>query len=114
MNKTIISFLTACFVLISSISAIGFSTHSTTISRSFDKEEAVAGETIRVTVSLTNLEVNELRGFYYTEQMPAWLAVDQSLLAIAPSGLLRARTMEKSSRCWMRTARYSTGFLVCC
>lgn len=85
MNKTIISFLTACFLLISSISAIGFSTHNTTIARSFDKEEAVAGESIMVTVSFTNLEVNELRGFYYTEYIPDGLSVSTENVKIDAS-----------------------------
>ena len=85
MNKTIISFLTACFLVIPSISALGFSTHSTTITRSFDKEEAVAGGSILVTVSFTNLEVNDLRGFNYTEYIPDGLSVSTENVKIDAS-----------------------------
>ncbi len=53
----------------------GFSTHSTTISRSFDKEEAVIDEPITITVSFINEEAYDLRGCYYTEQVPAGLSV---------------------------------------
>ena len=76
MNKAKISFLTVCFVVISSILASGFSTHSTTISRSFDKDEAVVGDPITVTVNFTNEEADDLRGFFYTEQIPDGLSVD--------------------------------------
>lgn len=83
MKKTIILFLSACFFLISSIPTLGFTTHNTTISRTFDREEAIAGEAITVTVSFTNIEVNDLRGFYYTEYIPEGLSVNAISVKIA-------------------------------
>jgi PKD repeat protein len=76
LKKTIPSFLLVCFLVFSFTSAIAFSTHSTTIYRSFVKQEAVVGESITVTVSFVNQETYELRGFYYTEQIPDGLTVN--------------------------------------
>ena len=76
MKKQILSFLIVCFLVFLSTSTSGFSTHSTTIFRSFDKDEAVVGESIVVTVSFVNAEANDLHGFYYAEQIPDGLSVD--------------------------------------
>jgi VCBS repeat-containing protein len=78
MRKTIISFLIILFflVLLLPISAMGFSTHGTMISREFDKVEAAVDEPITVTVSFTNGEADDLRGFYYTEHVPEGLSID--------------------------------------
>jgi hypothetical protein len=76
MKKKILSILIVCFLVFLSASTSGFSTHSTTISRSFDRYEAVVGEPITVTVIFTNEEAYDLRGFYYTEQIPEQLWVD--------------------------------------
>ena len=63
------------FFLASSFT-FGYSTHSIAVSRIFDKEEAVVSEPITVTVNFTNLESNDLRGFYYTEHIPQGLTVN--------------------------------------
>ena len=68
MKVAKLSLLILCFSCFFVSTAFGFSTHSITISRTFDKVEAVVGEPIAVTMSFTNLEPNDLRGFYYTEQ----------------------------------------------
>ena len=75
MKKEILSFLIVCFIVFLSASTSAFSTHSTTISRSFDRYEAVVGEPITVTVNFTNEEPYDLRGFYYTEQVPGALSI---------------------------------------
>lgn len=60
-----------CFLLYLCVSSVfGFSTHTTGISRTFDQDEASVSEEITVTVNFTTSEPNDLRGFYYTEQIP--------------------------------------------
>ncbi len=83
MKNAIILLLTACFLVISAMPAIGFSTHNTTIFRSFDKEQAVVDEPITITVSFINLEVNYLRGLYYTVQIPRGLSISTINVRIA-------------------------------
>lgn len=53
-----------------------FTTHNTTLSRSFDKLEEITGGTIRVTVSFANLETASLRGFFYSDHIPQGLTVN--------------------------------------
>ena len=65
-----------CFLFLLNSAAFGFSTHTTSISRSFDQVEASVSEPITVTVNFTTSEVNALRGFYYTDQIPQGLTVD--------------------------------------
>ncbi len=55
--------------------SLAFSTHNTTLTRSFDKLQVVAGGYIRVTVSFFNLENSSLRGFYYSDHIPEDLFV---------------------------------------
>jgi hypothetical protein len=50
--------------------ALGFSTHNTTISRTFEALEAGIGEPIRVTVHFTNAEGIELANFFFSEKVP--------------------------------------------
>ena len=75
-----------CFLFLLNNVAFGFSTHSTTISRTFDGVEAVLGEPIMVTVNFTNSEGNALRGFYYTEQIPDGLTVDTDSMTVTING----------------------------
>jgi len=75
MKKKKFSFILLCFLCFCVSSAFGFSTHNAAISRTFDKVEAVIGEYITVTVSFTNEEAYDLRGFYYTEQIPDGLSI---------------------------------------
>jgi uncharacterized repeat protein (TIGR01451 family) len=87
MKKLIISLILlylTCFCL---IPAFGYYTHNTTISRAFDKEYAVVGESITVTVSFVNLEVNDMRGLYYTEQIPLGLSISTVSVKINGSNL---------------------------
>ena len=77
-----------CFLLCLCESTVfGFSTHNTTISRIFDRVEAVVGESVTVIVSFTNNETNDLRGFYYTEQIPDGLLVTTVSVEIDGSGI---------------------------
>ena len=87
MKRAILSFIAGSFFVISSSSSLGFSTHNTTISRVFDKEQAVIGDTIRVTVSFNNEEANDLHGFYFTEQVPDGLALETISVNIAGNSL---------------------------
>ena len=70
-----------CLFIVNS-QAFCFSTHTATISRTFDSVEAAVGETITVTVNFTTSEVNGLRGFYYTEQVPEGLTIDTKTVAV--------------------------------
>jgi hypothetical protein len=81
MFKSFLIFLYFLLYLFES-TVFGFSTHSTTIFRSFDKDEAVVGESIVVTVSFVNEDAYELRGFYYAEQIPDGLSVNTSSVKI--------------------------------
>ncbi len=67
-----------CLLFLLHGAAFGFSTHTTSISRTFDPVEAevFVGEEITVTVNFTTEEVNDLRGFYYTDQIPEGLTVN--------------------------------------
>ena len=71
--KIILLVVTGLLVIAGPVAA--FSTHSVTVERSLDKTEAVVGETIRVTVTLSNLETAILRGFFYSEHIPQGLSV---------------------------------------
>ena len=52
-----------------------FSTHNANVSRTFDKNQAPPGNSITVTMSFSNTELEGLRGFYYTEHIPETLTV---------------------------------------
>jgi len=56
--------------------ALGFSTHNTTITRTFDNFVVAVGKPITVTVTFTNSEPYDISAFYYTEQLPAGLEVN--------------------------------------
>ncbi|MBE9575057.1 MAG: cadherin-like domain-containing protein [Proteobacteria bacterium] len=71
-----------CLLFVLSSAAFGFSTHNTTVSRTFDPVEAAVRESITVRVTFTNSEANNLRGFYYTEQIPQGLTVDTESIAV--------------------------------
>lgn len=59
-----------------------FTTQNTTLVRSFDKLEDVAGGSIRVTVSFSNLETASLRGFYYSDHIPAGLTLTTESVSV--------------------------------
>jgi len=67
--------LSVAFLLLSFELAFGFSTHDTMAFRVFDKVDAEVGESIRITVNFTNLETEDLKGFYYAEHVPEELTV---------------------------------------
>ena len=55
--------------------AFGFSTDGSTLIRSFDKSLSPTNQPITVTVTFTNGGSNDLRGFFYTDQVPSSLSV---------------------------------------
>ena len=69
-------------LLLYSGQSLAFSTHNTTLTRSFNKLQVVAGESIRVTVSFSNLETSSLRGFYYSDHIPEDLFVTTQSVTI--------------------------------
>ncbi len=71
-------------VVLAQGSAAAFSTHDTTITRSFDKSSAAVGESIVVSVLFTSLESAELRGFYYADHVPD--GVDVETVAVRLDG----------------------------
>jgi len=72
--KSAIIFLVILFLASSFV--FGYSSHSTTTSRTFNKYEAYINDNITITVQFTNLEANVLRGFYYNEHIPQGLTVN--------------------------------------
>ncbi len=76
-----------CFISLYVGPVFGFSTHTIAVSRTFDKEEAVVSEPIMVTVNFTNLESNDLRGFYYVEQIPQELSINTISVRINGSNI---------------------------
>lgn len=75
MKALKLSLVMMCLILLANSHALGFSTHNTTISRTFDTVETGVDGSITVTVDLTNSEVNDLRGFYYAEHVSQGLTV---------------------------------------
>ena len=70
------------FLCISSGYVFGFTTNNTTITRTFNKNEAAINELITVTVTFTNSEESSLRGFYYADQIPEVLVVSATSVKI--------------------------------
>jgi hypothetical protein len=83
MKSLRVSLLTFCFLVLYANSPFAFSTHNTYVSRSFDKTQAAPDSSITVTVSFANYELDELRGFYYTEQIPVGLTLETVSIKIA-------------------------------
>jgi hypothetical protein len=75
------------FLYASCGAVFGFSTNNTTIARSFDKSSAATGELITVTVTFTNNESTNLRGFYYAEEVPQALVVNTVSVKINGSAI---------------------------
>jgi hypothetical protein len=71
-------FAITCFLSPFCDVVFAFSTHNTTISRTFDPAPpiAVVNDSITVTVRFTNSESITVRGFYYTEQIPQGLSIN--------------------------------------
>jgi hypothetical protein len=65
-----------CSLFFNSSLSLAYFTHNIQIERSFGTTASVANEPIRVTVRFTNLEANDLRGFYYAEYFPEELNVN--------------------------------------
>ena len=82
MKALKLSLLMMCLILLTNSHALGFSTHNTTISRTFDTVETGVDDLITVTVDLTNSEANDLRGFYYAEHVSQGLTVSTICVAI--------------------------------
>ncbi len=87
-KKAKFSLILLYFLFSCVIPVFDFSTHNTTISRTFERDEAVLGESITVTVSFTNNEAYDLRGFYYSEQIPEGLSVETQSVKINGSDIL--------------------------
>ena len=62
-------------VFIAFSNVFGFSTHDTNIQRTFDEVETGIDDLIVATVRFTHVENDDLRGFFYTEQIPDNLQV---------------------------------------
>lgn len=74
--KTMHFIIFVCILCINVSSVFGFSTHDTSITRSFDKEEAVVGESIIATVTFTHFESTDIRGFFYSEYVQEGLNIE--------------------------------------
>jgi len=71
------------FLLVFHVNSVfAFSTHNTYSSRTFDKTQAPPNDSITVTVNFANYELEDLRGFYYTEQIPEGLTVESASIKI--------------------------------
>ena len=75
MKALKLSLVMMCLILLANSHALGFSTHNTTISRTFDTVETGVDGSITVTVDLTNSEANDLKGFYYAEHVSQGLTI---------------------------------------
>ena len=56
--------------------ALGFSSDSSPLTRGFERTVALTNSTMVVSVTVTNTGTNTLRGFWYSDQVPAGLAVN--------------------------------------
>ncbi len=74
-------------ILVFSGTAISFTTSNTTISRSFEKNSAVVGDDIVITVTFYNAEASTLRGFFYVEYIPDGLNVTTQSVTIDGSAV---------------------------
>ena len=97
MKKAKFSLILVSFLSFSVSPASAFSTHNATISRTFDKVEAAVGESITVTVSFTNEEAYDLRGFYHTEQIPEGLSVNTDRVKIGGTDISHLVVVESGS-----------------
>lgn len=59
-----------------------YSSHDTTIIRSLDRFQTATNKPIEITVSFTNRESIDLRGFFFTEQIPSSLTVSTAALRV--------------------------------
>jgi len=75
----LIAFLT---ILISVHWVYGYSSHNTSIRRVVNKTVAEVNEAVTVTVLFKNLENDDLRGFFYVEQIPEGMSVNTNHLKI--------------------------------
>ncbi len=80
--RTITFFLQIWLLFLFIDSACGFSSHNTEITRTFDQTEAALDSYITVKVNFKNNEIKDLRGFYYTEQIPEGLSVNTKSVKI--------------------------------
>ncbi len=71
--KIILCIIFYLFVFVHAV--YSFSTHNANVYRTFDKIQAPPGNSITVTMSFSNTELENLRGFYYTEHIPETLTV---------------------------------------
>lgn len=76
--------------------AFGFSTDGSTLIRSFDKSLSPTNQPITVTVTFTNGGSNDLRGFFYTDQVPSSLSV--TTLGVTLNGAAITNFMFESGR----------------
>jgi uncharacterized repeat protein (TIGR01451 family) len=67
--------LALCFAGIFPLVAGGFSSDTSSLTRTFSKTVALTNSPVHVTVTFTNGCTNALRGFLYSEQLPSGLTV---------------------------------------
>jgi uncharacterized repeat protein (TIGR01451 family) len=82
MKNIIVISSIVCAVLCWSAAAQAFSTHNVTASRTFDATQAEVGDSINVTVNISNFESFALRGMYFCEHMPLGMTIDTASVHI--------------------------------
>ncbi len=82
MMRSLVGIVAVVGLVCSAGQSYAFTTHNTTLSRSFDKVEDVVGGSIRVTVRFSNLEAASLRGFSYCDHIPRGLSVATESVAV--------------------------------
>ena len=79
--------LSVCSLFLSAGSGFCFTTDNVTVTRSTDKDVTAPGTSVTVTVNVTNLEPDSLRGFYYAEEIPEGLEVNTVSLKVNGSSI---------------------------
>lgn len=69
-------------------SVLGFSTDNSSVVRSYNRIATLTNEPIVVSVTFTNGEAGQLRGFCYCEQVPSELTVNPLSLTVNGSGVI--------------------------
>ncbi|RJP92382.1 MAG: hypothetical protein C4518_06940 [Desulfobacteraceae bacterium] len=80
--KRIKLLLLSCLLSLFFSHAWGFSSHHILITRTFNTLETAVGNPLFVTVNFTNNETVEIRGFFFTEQIPSGLSVKTESVTI--------------------------------
>jgi uncharacterized repeat protein (TIGR01451 family) len=70
--KTLATVCLGCLIL----ATLGFSDANLQVTRTFNRTVALTNSSIVVTLTITNVGTNTLRGFWYSDQVPSTLAVN--------------------------------------